>query len=102
MRHRGRGTTKLAFDHNQIVDTTRSVLAGLLWNDLAFTRALTGDVFPASRAVELATALHGSRPDQGNLNRTLAALPGLERTEERVRVKPTGRPSVVWAFRSES
>lgn len=92
---------KLAFDHNQIVDTTRGVLAGLLWNDLTFTRALTGDVFPASRAVDLATALHGARPDQANLNRTLASLPGLERTSERVRVRSTGRPSVVWAFRAE-
>lgn len=77
------------------------MLAGLLWNDLTFTCALTGDVFPASRAVDLSTALHGARPDQANLNRTVAALPGLERTSERVRVRSTGRPSVVWAFRSE-
>ncbi|WP_336084093.1 NUDIX hydrolase [Nocardia sp. SSK8] len=88
----------LAFDHNRIVDTSRDLLAGLLWKDQRLTRALTGPEFPATRAVDLATALHGTRPDPANLNRTLAAIPGLERTGERRRVKATGRPAVVWAF----
>ncbi|WP_280356484.1 NUDIX domain-containing protein [Nocardia otitidiscaviarum] len=88
----------LAFDHNGIVDTARTLLAAMLWKDLAFTRALVGEQFPATRAVELTTALDGTRPDPGNLNRTLAALPGLTRTGERVRVKTTGRPAAVWAF----
>ncbi|MGW5312681.1 NUDIX hydrolase [Nocardia thailandica] len=88
----------LAFDHNAIVATSRALLAGLLWKDLTFTRALTGDEFPATRAVDLSTSLHGTRPDPANLNRTLAAVPGLSRTGERRRVKATGRPAVVWAF----
>lgn len=88
----------LAFDHNRIVETSRDLLAGMLWKDQRLTRALTGAEFPATRAVELATALHGARPDPANLNRTLAAIPGLERTGERRRVKATGRPAVVWAF----
>ncbi|WP_218026672.1 NUDIX domain-containing protein [Nocardia inohanensis] len=88
----------LAFDHNQIVAAARTRLAEMLWKDLGFTRPLIGDHFPATRAVELSTALHGTRPDPGNLNRTLAAIPGLDRTGDRLRVKATGRPAAVWAF----
>ncbi|MFI6866391.1 NUDIX hydrolase [Nocardia sp. NPDC050406] len=88
----------LAFDHNRIVETARGLLAGMLWKNLRFTRPLVGEEFPATRAVELTTALEGARPDPGNLNRTLATLPGLTRTGERMRVKATGRPAAVWAF----
>ncbi len=88
----------LAFDHNMIVDAARTRLAEMLWKDLTFTRTLLGERFPATRAVALGTALTGTRPDPGNLNRTLAALPGLTRTGERTRVKATGRPAAVWAF----
>lgn len=89
---------ELAFDHNRIIDASRGLLAGLLWKDLAFTQALLGDEFPATRAVAATTTLAGTRPDPANLNRTLAALPGLTRTTERRRVKATGRPAAVWAF----
>ncbi|MTE15019.1 NUDIX domain-containing protein [Nocardia aurantiaca] len=88
----------LAFDHNQIITAARTRLAEMLWKDLTFTRALIGDQFTATRAVGLTTALHGTRPDPGNLNRILAAIPGLGRTGERVRVKATGRPAAVWSF----
>ncbi|MFC9963348.1 NUDIX hydrolase [Nocardia ignorata] len=88
----------LAFDHNHIIETTRPALAALLWKDPTFTRALAGAEFPATRAVDLTTALHGTRPDPANLNRTLATIPGLHRTGERRRVRATGRPAVVWAF----
>ncbi|MEV6276429.1 NUDIX hydrolase [Nocardia sp. NPDC051832] len=88
----------LAFDHNAIVEVARTHLTRLLWKDPAFTRALTGAEFPATRAVDLATTLLGVRPDPANLNRTLAAIPGLTRTTERRRTKPTGRPAAVWAF----
>ncbi|BEK95206.1 NUDIX hydrolase [Nocardia seriolae] len=90
----------LAFDHNQIVTAARTRLAEMLWKDLTFTRALTGDRFTATRAVALTAALHGTKPDPGNLNRTLAAIPSLERTGERVRVKSTGRPAAIWSFGS--
>ncbi|AHH16283.1 putative hydrolase, NUDIX family [Nocardia nova SH22a] len=92
----------LAFDHNMIVGAARTRLAEMLWKDLTFTRALLGDRFPATRAVALSTALTGTRPDPGNLNRTLAALPGLTRTGERTRVKATGRPAAIWAFASDT
>ncbi|PPJ24400.1 DNA hydrolase [Nocardia nova] len=88
----------LAFDHNMIVQVARERLADMLWKDLAFTRALIGEQFPATRAVALATALSGTRPDPGNLNRTLATIPGLTRTGERMRTKATGRPAAVWSF----
>ncbi|MCJ0902805.1 NUDIX hydrolase [Rhodococcus sp. ARC_M6] len=89
----------LAFDHNRIVADTRPILADtLLWRDESFTRALSGPSFPASYALAVAAELSGERPDAGNLNRTLKALPGLERTDERVRVSATGRPSVVWRW----
>ncbi|MDJ0106942.1 NUDIX hydrolase, partial [Rhodococcus erythropolis] len=93
----------LAFDHNRIVADTRPILADtLLWRDQAFTRALLGPSFPASYALAVAEELSGVRPDPGNLNRTLKALPGLERTDERVRVSATGRPAVVWAWTENS
>ncbi|MGW0055936.1 NUDIX hydrolase [Nocardia nova] len=88
----------LAFDHNMIVEVARERLAEMLWKDLTFTRPLIGEQFPATRAVALATALAGTRPDPGNLNRTLAAIPGLTRTGERMRTKATGRPAAVWSF----
>ncbi|MFI7194650.1 NUDIX hydrolase [Nocardia nova] len=88
----------LAFDHNMIVEVARERLAEMLWKDLSFTRPLIGEQFPATRAVALATALSGTRPDPGNLNRTLAAIPGLTRTGERMRTKATGRPAAVWSF----
>ncbi|WP_309240890.1 NUDIX hydrolase [Nocardia sp. BSTN01] len=92
----------LAFDHTMIVEVARERLAEMLWKDLAFTRALIGEHFPATRAVTLATALSGTRPDPGNLNRTLAAIPGLTRTGERLRTKATGRPAAVWSFTGAS
>ncbi|MFC9895943.1 NUDIX hydrolase [Nocardia sp. NPDC127579] len=88
----------LAFDHERILEVARGYLARLLWKDLPFTRALIGSDFPATRAVDLATTLLGIRPDPANLNRTLAAIPGLHRTTERRRTKATGRPAAVWAF----
>jgi 8-oxo-dGTP diphosphatase len=88
----------LAFDHNRIIDESRALLAAKLWTDLAFTRALIGTRFPATRAVKLTAVLRGGRPDPGNLNRAMSLLPGLHRTDERVRVKSTGRPAAVWAF----
>ncbi|ELB94822.1 DNA hydrolase [Rhodococcus wratislaviensis IFP 2016] len=89
----------LAFDHDRIVAAGRRILAtSLLWRDATFTRALLGAEFPATHAVTVTTALTGGRPDQGNLNRTLKAIPGLERTDERVRVQATGRPAVVWRW----
>ncbi|UZG60106.1 NUDIX hydrolase [Rhodococcus opacus] len=89
----------LAFDHDRIVAAGRRILAtSLLWRDPTFTRALLGAEFPATHAVTVTSALTGSRPDQGNLNRTLKAIPGLERTDERVRVQATGRPAVVWRW----
>ncbi|WP_216914588.1 NUDIX hydrolase [Nocardia noduli] len=90
----------LAFDHNRIVEAARGHLSRLLWKDLPFTKALAGAEFPATRAVDISTALSGARPDPANLNRTLAAIPGLERTTERRRTKATGRPAAVWAFES--
>lgn len=88
----------LAFDHNGIVAAGRGLLAGLLWKDLPFTRALLGAEFPATRAVDLAASLLGSRPDAANLNRTLTGVPGLVRTGQRRRTRATGRPAAVWAF----
>lgn len=88
----------LAFDHDSIVAAARGLLSGLLWKDLSLTRALLGDEFPATRAVDLTTSLLGARPDAANLNRTLAGIPGLHKTDERRRTKATGRPAAVWSF----
>lgn len=94
-------TPALAFDHNSIATAARGLLSGLLWKDLTLTRALLGRQFPATRAVDLTASLQGSRPDAANLNRTLAGIPGLEKTAERRRTKATGRPAAVWEFSPE-
>jgi ADP-ribose pyrophosphatase YjhB (NUDIX family) len=88
----------LAFDHNRIVQDCRSILARELWRDPVFSRALTGQRFPTADAVDITGSLTGRMPDRGNLNRTLRALPGLTRTEERVSARLTGRPSAVWEW----
>jgi 8-oxo-dGTP diphosphatase len=89
----------LAFDHQRIVGDCRPLLAGLLWRDLAFSRALTGHSFAAIDARDLTASLTGVEPDRGNLNRTLAGLAGLTRTDQRrPSATGTGRPGVVWAW----
>jgi len=88
----------LAFDHNRIAADCRSLLAQQLWRDLTFSRALTGRRFPTADAVDITGSLTGHPPDRGNLNRTLKAIPGLNRTEERVAARATGRPAAVWEW----
>ena len=87
----------LAFDHQRIVADCRPLLAGMLWRDVDFTRLLTGDEFTVTDAVALHTDLTGTPPDRGNLNRTLAGLPGLSRTD-RLASAGRGRPGTVWAW----
>lgn len=88
---------ELAFDHARIVADCRPLLAGMLWRDVAFTRLLTGEEFTAPDGLALHTALTGAAPDRGNLNRTLAGLPGLTRTD-RLAAPGRGRPGTVWAW----
>jgi 8-oxo-dGTP diphosphatase len=88
----------LAFDHNRIVQDCRTILAAALWRDPLFSRGLTGDRFPTADAVDITASLTGAPPDRGNLNRTLRALPGLHRTDERVAARATGRPAAVWEW----
>lgn len=87
----------LAFDHRRIVADCRPRLAGMLWRDPDFTRRLTGDEFLATDALALQAELTGTAPDRGNLNRTLAGLPGLTRTD-RLASTGRGRPGTVWAW----
>ena len=87
----------LAFDHQRIVEDCRVLLAGALWRDPVLSRALTGRRFPTADALDITATLVGRAPDRGNLNRTLRAIPGLHRTEERVAARSTGRPAAVWA-----
>lgn len=89
----------LAFDHNQMVEFCRPLLADRLWRDLAFTRALTGPAFPVSAAVAITHSLTGASPDRGNLNRRLASVKGLGVSSKRV-VLGRGRPGTLWAWQS--
>jgi ADP-ribose pyrophosphatase YjhB (NUDIX family) len=68
----------LAFDHAQIVGFCQPLLAGLLWNDVPFTRALMGEQFTVGDAISTTTVLTGEQPDRGNLNKKLAAVPHLQ------------------------
>lgn len=90
---------QMAFDHHRIVQDVRPLLARMLWEDLDFTRALTGRTFPVRSAVQLTAALTGREPNRGNLNRTLAGLDALERIDAEVAPGRTGRPGTVWAWR---
>jgi ADP-ribose pyrophosphatase YjhB (NUDIX family) len=67
----------LAFDHAQIVGFCQPLLAGLLWSDVPFTRALMGEQFTVGDAISVTTVFTGEQPDRGNLNKKLAAVPGL-------------------------
>ena len=89
---------ELAFDHQRIVEDSRELLAGALWRDTSLSRALTGRRFPTADALDITATLTGRAPDRGNLNRTLKAVHGLHRTEERVAARSTGRPAAVWEW----
>lgn len=88
----------LAFDHGPILEVARAALAGLLWRDRNFTRALLGEEFSTARALALAEALGGVRPDRGNLNRMLRGMPGLQQAEAAVRSGGPGRPHQPWVW----
>lgn len=90
----------MAFDHERIVHDARPLLTRMLWDDLAFTRALTGRTFPVRAAVELTASVTGTEPNRGNLNRTLAGIDGLERLDGEVARGRTGRPGAVWEWQS--
>lgn len=87
----------LAFDHNQMIEVCRPKLAEMLWRDYAFTRALTGEVFPVSAAIAVTASLTGVVPDRGNLNRRLATIPHLMINGREV-VRGRGRPGATWAW----
>lgn len=89
---------ELAFDHERIVQDCRALLVGSLWRDPVLSRALTGPRFPTADALDITASLAGRPPDRGNLNRTLKAVAGLHRTEERVAARSTGRPAAVWEW----
>ncbi|KTR40014.1 hypothetical protein NS263_08895 [Curtobacterium oceanosedimentum] len=93
------GDLGLPFDHDAIVRAALDQVRTRLWRDVPMTRALLGDVFPTSAAAALHTALHGTAPDAGNLNRALRTNPALERTV----AVPTstgrgGRPPATWTW----
>ncbi len=90
---------ELAFDHDRIVADCRPRLADLLWRHADFTRLLTGAEFTATDAIAIHQAIAGRPPDRGNLNRTLAGIPGLTRTD-RQSSAGRGRPSTVWAWQA--
>lgn len=89
---------QLAFDHNRIVHDAQPLLARMLWDDLEFTRALTGPAFPVRAAVRITASLTGREPNRGNLNRRLAAIEGLEQLDVKSAPTHTGRPGAVWAW----
>lgn len=86
----------LPFDHDTIVATCRPMLAALLWRDVTFTRALTGDVFTSTDAVALARELTGRDPHRANLNREVGAVPGL--VADGTAPTSGGRPPKQWRW----
>ncbi|MFJ4219771.1 hypothetical protein [Curtobacterium luteum] len=89
----------LPFDHDAIVRTAVDQVRTRLWRDVALTRALLGEVFPTSAAAQLHTALHGTAPDAGNLNRALRTNPALVRTDAALTSTGRGgRPPATWTW----
>ena len=86
----------LAFDHTAIVATTRELLPALLWQDLPFTRAITGERFTATDAVAITRQLTRHDVHRANLNRDLARIPGL--AQAGTAPAAGGRPPKVWAW----
>lgn len=82
---------QLAFDHNHIVESTREMLAAKLWADMDFTRALMPTEFTTVDARTISTALAGTPPHMGNLNRLIDNA-GAKKVG--VSVAGRGRPSV--------
>jgi len=91
-------TDHLAFDHDEIVADGRRILAGMLWRDLTFTRALTGDQFTATDAVAITAQLTDRSVHRANLNRELGKLDGL--TEAGLAPASGGRPPKIWRWAS--
>lgn len=86
----------LAFDHTAIVATARELLPALLWQDLAFTRGMTGERFTATDAVAITRQLTGHEVHRANLNRDLARIPGL--AEAGTAPGTGGRPPKMWTW----
>ncbi|ROP72311.1 NUDIX domain-containing protein [Curtobacterium sp. PhB115] len=89
----------LPFDHDRIVDAALEHARLRLWSDLPLTRALLGDPFTTADAARLRTALTGTPPDPGNLNRMLRTNPALTRVEAPAAAGPRGgRPPAAWTW----
>ena len=70
----------------------------MLWRDLTFTRALTGDQFTATDAVAITAQLTDRSVHRANLNRELGKLDGL--TEAGLAPASGGRPPKIWRWAS--
>ncbi len=93
------GEPSLPFDHDAIVRAAVDHVRTRLWRDVPLTRALLGPAFPTSAAAALHTALHGSAPDAGNLNRSLRTNQALVRaTEPAAASTRGGRPPATWTW----
>jgi len=90
-------STSLPFDHDQIIAAALVEARHHLWSDAEFTSALTGNEFSTRDASALETALDGTSPRAGNLARTLAAIPRLERAGSE-HAGERGRPTTRWRW----
>lgn len=86
----------LAFDHEDIVRQSWSVLSELLWRDAAFTRGLTGAAFSSTDAAVITESLRGAPAHRSNLLREIGKMPGLE--DVGVAHASTGRPPRQWVW----
>lgn len=88
---------ELGFDHAQIIRETMPDAGRLLWRDAEFTKALTGDRFSTSDALQIAQGLsRGSAPHRGNLNRSIEASGAVK---DGLASSYGHRPAIMWAWR---
>ncbi|MCJ1715563.1 NUDIX hydrolase [Curtobacterium sp. VKM Ac-2922] len=93
----------LPFDHDRIIAAALEHARTRLWRDAALTRALLGPRFTTADAARLQTALTGTAPDPGNLNRALRTNAAILRSDDpapSAAGRRGGRPPVTWTWRA--
>ncbi|MGU3410893.1 hypothetical protein ACLBWP_12340 [Microbacterium sp. M1A1_1b] len=91
----------LPFDHDRIIAAALEHARTRMWRDAALTRALLGPRFTTADAARLQTALTGTVPDPGNLNRALRTNAAILRSDDpapSAAGRRGGRPPVTWTW----
>jgi len=87
---------ELPFDHYNIVEAALSELNLLLWRNSGVTRAIVGDEFSTTHAINVTEAISSAAVDRTNFNRTLKGYRFISKVDDIKGAK--GRPASGWRF----